>query len=320
MSLQYSDDEDLATPALDSVRKIKKKKGLPCLPWQRQLIIVVIALLGAWYQVRKSTSLFQKQDELAMGQLELAGSHMAAMASDDLQFFIGQTWHPQKLPSKRDKFSGTQNIPEPPGYDPSKPGARRVILAVGPSNKQEADETEAVLYAELFVDPVQRRKHSAHETGRKHSQRRNGGRSRHQRDLAGSQKPSSMERSLPKQSNQGMAMLGMKIFDKSMDPIAAELQRLGLVERVVQHTHVSEVSQTSIDHVKKVIKRPVAVSVDEELESKSVKPSGSNPEKAQNGMPSHSEEYEEQKAASDQAVPHLDTCASGGRETKIIDE
>ncbi|GBG32707.1 Hypothetical Protein FCC1311_089322 [Hondaea fermentalgiana] len=90
--------------AWDSAPRRPAPRKFPLSSWQRQGILVVIALLGALYQVRKASSIFESQDEEAARQLELAGSHLGRLADADLQFFIGQAWHPpQDSPAKTAK-------------------------------------------------------------------------------------------------------------------------------------------------------------------------------------------------------------------------
>jgi len=183
--------------------------------WQRQGVIFVLAMVVALYQVNKTGVFLQKADAIAETQMEKAMGRVG-VAVRDAMFYRADSWMPARGGRAAASSTGDKSM-----------------LIIGST----AMGTETpVLRGELFIDPVQRRKKL--ESGSK------GGRRSPRAAYHQSQKNKGGRHRDPQEP-----LLAFRVFDPSLLPLAKDLERLGLVARIIAMGDASEKGTAEKKHL-----------------------------------------------------------------------
>jgi len=149
--------------------------------WQRQVLLLALALVTALWQLKRSNVLLSAVESEAERQLSTTISVLQSALGKDVQFFKGA-----KMVSGMKKESGPFPLHE-------------VLLVV----EHSAETSAPKIKAEVFVDPLQRRK-QADSTRRRNLNQK---------------KP--------------LPLLGVKLYDSALKSHMESLKSLRLVEQIL---------------------------------------------------------------------------------------
>jgi len=177
--------------------------------WSRQLVVLVLAAAAAAWQLSRTTTWLSAHEAAEAEQLSAALT-LAATVPAVRSVFRGSPWRPPR-PTK-----SSPNGVTAPSHSPADRADFALLIGTSPA----ADDVLQVL-GELYVDPVQRSKWLQKRSAQA------------KRRSPKAKQTTESAPSRPDRADSQDSLLAFKVYDARLWPLAHDLERRGLVARVL---------------------------------------------------------------------------------------